>query len=400
MLCLASAGWAFSFGLGAPLASLWLRDAGHDARIIGLNTSVYYLGIALAALAVPWLMRRASRACVVTGIVTDALVTALFPWTESLPIWFAFRLVGGIGTALSLIPVETLINQSAAPERRAREFGCYAVSVALGVALGSLVGLPLYPLAPRLTFALGGLVTLAAALIAWLGWPREHARLEETAGEGPLSLRANTLSYGTAWVQGFLEGGLMTFLSIYLLGLGYTEGGVSLLVGGLFAGVILCQVPIAWLADRLGRFRVLLGCHVLLLASLLGMRCCTGAMILSVWLFVLGICCGALYPLGLALLGDRVPSSGMARANACYLASNCLGSLSGPVLFGLTIDLYGQPSQFILGLISVLAALSLWCLASRLASVPRTAVLHGAGAASHADSQGSRIPSSSRRIAA
>lgn len=400
MLCLASAGWAFSFGLGAPLASLWLRDSGHSSRIIGLNTSLYYLGIALAALAVPWLMRRASRACVLAGIITDALVTALFPWGDSLPIWFALRLVGGIGTALSLIPVETLINQNAAPERRARDFGCYAFSVALGVALGSLIGLPLYPLAPRLTFALGGLVTLAAALVAWLGWPRQHTRLEETVGEGPLSLRANTLSYGTAWVQGFLEGGLMTFLSIYLLGLGYTEGGVSLLVSGLFAGVILCQVPVACLADRLGRFRVLLGCHVLLLASLLGVRCCTGAITLSLWLFVLGVCCGALYPLGLALLGDRVPPTGMARANACYLASNCLGSLSGPVLFGLTIDLCGQASQFTIGMFSVVAVLVLWSLASGRASVPQVPVSRGAGTAPLADSQGSRTPSPSRRMAA
>src|SRR5262245_20578270 len=47
LLSLASLGWAVSFGLGAPLASLWLRDAGHGGGAIGLNTSFYYLGIAL-----------------------------------------------------------------------------------------------------------------------------------------------------------------------------------------------------------------------------------------------------------------------------------------------------------------------------------------------------------------
>src|SRR5919204_630635 len=60
------------------------------------------------------------------------------------------------------------------------------------------------------------------------------------------------------------------------------------------------------------------------------------------WLFVVGACCAALYPLGLALLGERVPASGMARANAWYLACNCAGSLSGPVLIGLAIDALGQ----------------------------------------------------------
>lgn len=355
MLCLASAGWAFSFGLGAPLSALWLRDAGHGPRLIGLNTSLYYLGVALAAPVAPWLMRRASRACVVVGILGDAVVTALFPWVESLPAWFALRFVGGMATALSLIPMETLINHNAPPHRRASDFGCYAFCVALGVALGALVGLPMYPLAPRSAFALAGAVTLAAALAAWLGWPAEAEAIEDTAAAGPLSLRKNCLSYGTAWVQGFLEGGLITFLSIYLLGLRYTEGAVSLLIGGLFAGVILCQVPVAWMADRWGRLRVLLACHVLLVAALVAVRCFAATAMLAGSLFVLGACCGALYPLGLALLGDRVEAGAMARANACYLASNCAGSLCGPVLFGFVIDVLGQPAQFVFGTMAVLA---------------------------------------------
>lgn len=360
MLCLASAGWAFSFGLGAPLASLWLRDAGYNARVIGLNTSLYYLGIAVASFVVPYLMRRASRACVVGGILADGVATTLFPWADALPAWFALRLMGGMATALSIIPMETLVNHNAPPERRARDFGFYAFSIALGVALGSLVGLPLYPLNPRGAFALGGTIAFVAAFLAWLGWPAQASPLEETVEDGALSLRENCLSYGTAWVQGFLEGGLITFLSIYLLGLDYTEGAVSLLVAGLFAGVILCQVPVAWLADRVGRLRVLLGCHALLLAALLLLRWCPGTAALSVCLFLVGTCCGALYPLGLALLGDRVPRAGLARANACYLASNCAGSLCGPVLFGLVIDAFGLSAQFFAGVLSVAVVIGVW----------------------------------------
>src|SRR3954468_23931161 len=216
VLCLASAGWAFSFGLGAPLASLWLRDAGCSAKVIGLNTSVYYLGIAAASAYVPRLMRRAGRGCVVAGIAVDALVTALFPWADGPAGWFLLRLTGGIATALSLIPMETLVNHNAPPDRRARDFGFYAFSVALGVGLGSLAGLALYPVAPRLAFALGGLVTLAAAVLAWGGvCPAPQGG--EDGGQGSLCLRANVLGFGTAWAQGFLEGGMVTFLSLYLL---------------------------------------------------------------------------------------------------------------------------------------------------------------------------------------
>lgn len=373
MLCLASGGWAFGFGLGAPLASLWLHDAGQSARLIGLNTSLYYLGVALASFAVPSLMRRYCRLCVVGGIIADAVVTALFPWADNLLAWSMLRLLGGIATALSIIPMETLVNHNAPPERRAGDFGFYAFSVALGIAIGSLVGLPLYPHAPRLAFALGALITLASALVAWLGWPVGQAFQPDEVSQvslESLTYGANLLSYGTAWVQGFLEGGLITFLSIYLLLRGYTEGEASFLVGGLFAGVILCQVPLAWLADRLGRWHVLMICHFLLIAALLSVRWCPGTPLLAVSLFLLGTCCGALYPLGLALLGERVPPAGLARANAHYLASNCAGSLCGPALLGWVIDWFGQPAQFLAGTLAVAIVVG-WSVASSRQSAAR-----------------------------
>jgi MFS family permease len=366
VLCLASAGWAFSFGVGAPLAALWLRDAGCRAKVIGANTSVYYLGVAVASLFVPRLMARAGRGCVVAGMVVDAAVTALFPWVGPAG-WFLLRLLGGAATAMSLIPMETLVNHNAPPARRARDFGVYAFSVALGIGLGTLAGLPLYPLAPRLAFALGGLVTLAAAGVAWRGLPGGAAGAEGTAGDQPLSLPGNVLSFGSAWAQGFLEGGMLTFLSIYLLALGYDEPAVSGLLGGLFLGVILFQVPAAWLADRLGRLRVLLACHAVLLAGMACLPFCTGPLGLGTWLFLMGACCAALYPLGLALLGERLPAGALARANAWYLACNCAGSLSGPALMGWAIDAFGQRGQFVAGALAVVLVVANWAVWGRKA---------------------------------
>ncbi len=173
-----------------------------------------------------------------------------------------------------------------------------------------------------------------------------------------LVLSRHLLSLGTAWAQGFLEGGTLTFLSIYLIGLGHGEDVVSGLMGGLFLGVILIQVPVAYLADRLGRLRVLLLCHLVLLAGLTSFPWCVRMGPLAAWLFVVGACCAALYPLGLALLGERVPTGSLARANAWYLACNCAGSLCGPVLIGLAIDAFGQRAQFAAGAVAVVVVLA------------------------------------------
>jgi MFS family permease len=353
VLCAASAGWAFSFGLGGPLASLWLQEAGVRKTLIGLNTSTYYLGVALAAPLVPRLLRRWGRACVAVGMVADAVSTALFPWVGDLAGWFLLRLIGGAATALSLIPMETLVNRNAPADGRAGDFGVYAFCVALGIGLGAVIGLPLYAVAPRLAFAVGGLVTLVAALLSQCDLPWSQADADEPDGASPPALRANLLSYGSAWAQGFLEGGMLTFLSLYLLTLGYSEAGAGRLLGGLFLGVVLFQVPLARMADRWGRLRVLLVCQGVLLAGLLWLPWCTGSLALGFSFFLVGGCCAALYPLGLALLGERLPPAALARANAWYLTCNCAGSLSGPVLTGLAIDWFGARAQFAAGAAAV-----------------------------------------------
>jgi MFS family permease len=352
--------WAFGFGVGAPLASLWLRDAGCSGTIIGLNTGVYYLGTALAAGPIPWMMRRWGRSSVVAGVIASALTVAVFPWGGSLYGWFILRLLNGMAGALSLIPMETLINRNALPEQRARDFGYYAFSVALGMALGTLVGVPLYAEAPRAAFVLAGCVTLLAAglLFGWLPWPTVPGAQEHS--KAPLIFSRHFLSFGSAWSQGFLEGAMMALLPLYLLAIGLSGAGTGELMSGMMIGVILCQVPVAWLADRLGRTKILLGCYGVTAVSLGVLFYGTNMAGLAVCLFLAGGCSSAFYPLGLTLLGEKLHRSALARASAWYLAINCCGSLTGPVIAGVALDQFGRQAIFVTGLAAVLLIPIAW----------------------------------------
>ena len=360
VLCLASAGWGFSFGLGVQLGSLWLLRAGCDASTVGLSTSIYYFGVAAAAPLLPWLMKRSSRGVVIAGMVADGLTTALFPWGGGVFGWNLLRLLSGVSTALCLIPMETRVNHNADPARRARDFGIYAFSVALGVGLGPVVGLLLYDVAPRLAFGIGGAVALAMAGLLAIALPPEERAVEETKGDESVPMGAAFFSLGTAWTQGFLEGCMLTFLAVYLLGLGYSTAGTTELVGALFLGVVLFQIPGALLADRLGRLRFLLACHGIVLVGLVLLPWCSGTATLGGLLFIVGACCAALYPLGLALLGESVPPGALAKANAWYLACNCIGSVTGPWVTGKAIDLFGQRSMFAVGAGAVLLVVGVW----------------------------------------
>jgi MFS family permease len=359
-LCLVSTLWAFSFGVNAPLASVWLHEAGCGDTLIGLNTAAYYLGIALAAPAVPWAMRRFGPAALLAGLFGSAVSAAALPWGGGLAGWFALRGLNGVVGALSLIPLETLVNRNSDSRRRASNFGYYAFCIALGVALGNLVALQMAPAAPRLAFLLGGAAALASAVVVLFWRPASPAAEAEAGRRVPLRLAREVLALGSGWAQGFLEGGMVSLLPIYLLPVGLSHDVASWLMGGLMVGVILAQAPLAWLADRLGRTAVLVGCNV---AALLGIGCLLGpgsVAWLAFWLFVAGACSGALYPLGLALLGERTPPAGMSRAGAWFLAINCAGSLTGPVVAGVAMDLFGRAALFVAGGGALGSVLAVW----------------------------------------
>src|SRR5205823_5167187 len=140
-------------------------------------------------------------------------------------------------------------------------FGIYAVCIAVGIAAGNWFGLQLYADVPRLAFVLGGVPALLAALLIGL-YPASFVPPVQEAGRCPeLAVGRNVLSFGSAWSQGFLEGGMVGHLAVYLLFLGVSENGASWMVAGIMVGVIVFQVPVAWLADRIGRTQVLLGCY-------------------------------------------------------------------------------------------------------------------------------------------
>lgn len=364
-LCLCCGLWAFGFGLECPLASRWLQDAGHSETFIGFNTGMHFLGVVLMGLYAPAIMRRAGRRGIFFGLMVSGLGVAAFPFGGGVTGYFALRFIAGVGGALAMIALETLINFNAPPDRRARDFAFYACSVAVGFALGSFTGLHLFAVAPEVAFLFGGALTLAALPIVSLlppfpVLPRENDRRE--------SLKAPFLSLGSAWSQGFLEAGMLALLPLYLRTIGRNDGESGTLIGGILIGVLICQVPIGWLADRIGRELVLIACFLIVGIGLAAAPNCDREIALPVWLFVIGIFSGAFYPLGLALLGERLPPSEIPRANAWYLSVNCFGSLVSPLVSGPVMAFHGPQAMFWTGEAAIVGVLAIW-LMTRLRSI-------------------------------
>ncbi len=218
---------------------------------------------------------------------------------------------------------------------------------------------------PMLAFMAGGAASLIGAgiLKAWL--PPIPPQDQATTDTVSLDLRDNLLSFGSAWSQGFLEGGMIAFMSLYLIAQGLSEQHVGWLTSVTMIGVIVFQVPVAWLADCFGRQLILLMCFGFVVIGLIALPLAGTSPLLPVALFVVGACSGAFYPLGLALLGENLPPGQLDRANAWYLWMECIGCLMGPAVMGMARDWGGEKAMFAVGEAAVLLVLAVWLVGRR-----------------------------------
>jgi MFS family permease len=352
-ICAATAAWAFGFGTGSQLASHWMNDRGASHELIGWGHAFYYLGLALGSISAPWAARGLGRYAPVLGMLVCGPTLAAFPFVTEPYGWLVLRFLNGAAGALGLIPLEARVSRDAPSGERARNFAFYGVALTLGGAVGIWTALNLYDWQPLVPFWLGSAAPIAGGLMLLGCLPR--APNDEPVKALPVRLvgRRQFLSFGTAWSQGFLEGGMIAFLALYLEGRGLTADLAGDLMGVTTIGVIIFQVPVSWLADRCGRMPVLLGCYGVVLAGLGLAPLCPDARSLASCLFLFGACAGAMYPLGLAMLGEDVPEPSLATVYSWYLAVECVGSLMGPPVMGMAIDAWGGAAMFGVGMVAV-----------------------------------------------
>ncbi len=369
LVCGVTAAWAVSFGLGTQATSHWLKL--HDASdtLIGLVHASYYLGMAIAALCVPRLTSRLGLGTSSLGMFVTGVSLAIFPFAGGAAGWVVIRWVSGAGCALSLIPLETYLSRKSPAARRAEMFSYYAVALTLAGAVGIALGLEgfnpdgilIHVLgSPRNAFFLGAVFPLVGSMIVQHVLAREEWDAGVRAQPLAMCWKKHFLSFGTAWGQGFLEGGMLAFMSLFLVSQGLSTSAAGVLMGVTMVGVIAFQVPVAWIADRWGRAPTLLACYGVTIVGLLMVPWCTSHLWLGFWLFLFGACSGAMYPLGLSLLDDNLPASSLARAYAWYLAMECVGCQLGAAAMGWARDLWGGSAMFTVAALALVGVLASW----------------------------------------
>lgn len=361
-------------GLSLPLLSLILEDAGVSATVNGLNAA--FGSIAMLAIT-PFVPQLAARVGAIRFLAICYVMAALsllaFRATDSLLLWFLLRFTLNCGLQGLFVVSEVWINQVSAEETRGRAVAIYAALMSAGFAIGPLtiqfVGTEGW------TPFVAGASLILAALIPLLLARRivpdvEHA---PATALGAYLLKSPSASFA-ALTFGALDVCLFAFLPIYMVRLGSTSESGTLLLAAWALGNMMLQPPIGWLADKVDKRLVLIGCGLVGVAGAALMPFMGGVGWPSLILvFIWGGTVLGLYTVGLAHLGSRFTGAELAAANAAYAFLYALGSFTGPGLAGLSIDLWNPHGLMLaLGLISAayVGIATYRYLASRSAKAP------------------------------
>ncbi|MFO1162111.1 MAG: MFS transporter [Reyranellaceae bacterium] len=331
-------------GVAMPLVPLALERQGADNLTIGLVAAAWGIGMLATAGHIPRLAARFGAVpFILVAVVAGSAITMAYTLTDSPAIWFVLSLLHGVTGGVPWVVSEIWMNVVVEESRRGRVMGLYSTLVALGIALGpfvlQIVGI--YGPVPFVTCAVLALLVALPLLPYWKTAPAiEHA---DDSGYMTVVVTAQ-LAMLAAFACGLGEQVAFSFLPVYAVGAGVSAEAGALWLSAFVLGNVILQWPVGWMADHFDRRGVLAGCTLVsaLLVVLLTAVSAKSLVVIGVIMLWGGISF-SIYPVGLALLGQRFAGGDIARANTAFSMMYILGGLVGRPLTGAAMDAVGDP---------------------------------------------------------
>lgn len=352
--CAAVCVFAFSLGEIFPLLSLNMEADGVSPRMIGFNTAMAPIGILVAGLFIPRLSHRfgAKPVALFMAFATGAIFL-LYPTFHWLPAWFVLRFIQGMTVATLFALSEAWVLSNATGKWRGLIVGAYAtcISATFGVGAGVIgwVGIAGY-----MPFVVGAIVLCLTALpISMLSAKAseadyDHVPMLHFLPKAPMLL-------GAIFAHAIFDGGMLGFLSVYGVRSGMTVETAALLLTALSFGNVFLQIPIGWVADKIGKTPMMMVCFVLSIVGLAVLPLSLN----SAWIWPLMLFLGAsgfgIYTIGLAQLGDRFKGADLIAGTSAFSTAWGLGALTGSVVCGLAMNRFG-PDGFPRALLAIFVA--------------------------------------------
>lgn len=349
-------------GLFGTLLAVRGELEGFSAQTIGLISSGYFLGFFVGTLFAPALIRRIGhiRAFAFCAAGTAALTLAHAVFVDPLA-WLVLRI--GVGALLVVLytVIESWLNASSPPERRAQVFSAYMLVNLGALALGQQF-LRIADVGDFVLFAVVSmLISLAVMPVTWTRLTPPPVQAVPRIGVRALYRAAPSAVIGTL-ASGLALGAFWGLGPLFAADIGLDHAGVASFMGCTIVGGAALQFPLGRLSDSRDRRDVLaaiggLAAVAALLAVLSGRW---GDAALYASMFAFGGLSFAVYPLSVAHLIDRISPDQVLAGSSTLLLIHGVASAVGPSLAGLVMTHSGSPGALFAYAAVVFGAMALF----------------------------------------
>ncbi|MDG2340041.1 MAG: MFS transporter [Paracoccaceae bacterium] len=386
MISVLSSSWALLLGMMLLMVGNGLQGTllGVRGAIEGIPTfemslvmSAYFLGFLGGSRLAPEMIRRVGHVRVFAALASFiSAVLILYPLMPNTLAWILGRVVIGFCFSGVYVTAESWLNNSASNENRGQALSLYMIVQMVGVVSAQGILVLADPSGYVLFVISSVLVSISFAPILLSISPTPAFDTTK-----PMTLRELMRISPLGVVGMFLLGGVFSaqfgMAAVYGSEAGLSIAEISGFVASFYIGAMVIQYPLGWLSDRMDR-RVLIMISAILggAASVMAMMAGGYYPMLLLAAFLVGGMSNPLYSLLIAYTNDFLDYEDMAAASGGMVFVNGLGAISGPVITGWIMSVFGPPGFFffIAALMLVLAAYAAYRMTQRAApSVDDTA---------------------------
>lgn len=359
-------------GVHIPLAA----RADEISRVgVGVIGAAFALGFMIGAWFGPRLLARVGhiRVFAAAGAVAAVATLALHA-ADGLVLWCLLRLTAGVAVAMLFSSAESWMNGAVGVRERGGVLGFYHVCTKLALAAGPFLILGATPDAPEPLMTACAFFALAILPICFTSQAQPEPPKAQPMAVGELFALAPAAVLGCLGA-GMINGAVLAFSPLYaerVLG----EGASPLFQAAAWGGSLLLQWPAGRLSDRIDRRTVIAGLSgfAALAALALALLGDAPSFLMAAILFALWGAGGlSYYGVTVAHMADRADPKQIARATSGLLFVWAIGSILGPPLLGLLVELTDalQSIFWYAAVANLLVALTMfWRRALRAAPAP------------------------------
>ncbi len=382
MLAVLRGSWALFFGImfaaaggGFVSTLIGVRGVieGFSPFGISITHSGYYLGYILGVILVPKLIAQAGHVRVFTAFASMAsLCLLLYPIFPNLFVWIILRTFSGFCYSGCLFVMVRRVNTIATTKTSSHIVFIYLiVQLAGGVLtqvilnLASVEGYELYVI---------GSVIMSLSLVPMMlsigirPEKRKHPiKFIDTTPMGavaaflpgkivkpanPMGLHALLVASPLSAIGMVLLGGLFAIMSTMWATFGMEKGlsiaGISIFISAIYIGGVITQYPMGWLSDRMDkRWLIVAITAVGAIVSFYSIQINNDIILLGGVGLVFGGVLNPLYSLYMTYTKDILGEAGLANATGMLFYCNVTGAITGSLVIGAAMTLYGAEAYFI-----------------------------------------------------